>query len=108
MDALFCPQCRSILDIPADEDFIICSVCGEKQAASGTIASRSLVSLVYLFPSLFFIIIIVFEENAFVTKSRANAFTHSLKKRMAAAASVAKAGSGATVRLKAKILYVCI
>lgn len=35
MDALFCPQCRSILDIPADEDFIICSVCGEKQAASG-------------------------------------------------------------------------
>lgn len=40
---------------------------------------------------------LVFEENAFVTKSRANAFTHSLKKRMAAAASVAKAGSGATV-----------
>lgn len=35
MDALFCPQCRSILDIPADEDFIICSVCGERQAASG-------------------------------------------------------------------------
>lgn len=42
---------------------------------------------------------VVFEENAFVTKSRANAFTHSLKKRMAAAASVAKAGSGATVTL---------
>jgi hypothetical protein len=41
--------------------------------------------------------LVVFEENAFVTKSRANAFTHSLKKRMAAAASVAKAGSGATV-----------
>lgn len=106
MDALFCPQCRSILDIPADEDFIICSVCGEKQAASGTIASRPLVSLSYIFPSLF-PSIIVFEENAFVTKSRANAFTHSLKKRMAAAASVAKAGSGATVRLKAKILCLC-
>lgn len=43
-------------------------------------------------------IFLVFEENAFVTKSRANAFTHSLKKRMAAAASVAKAGSGATVK----------
>lgn len=41
----------------------------------------------------------VFEEAAFVTKSRANAFTHSLKKRMQAAASVTKAGSGATVRL---------
>lgn len=49
--------------------------------------------------SLFFFGL-VFEENAFVTKSRANAFTHSLKKRMAAAASVAKAGSGATVRLE--------
>lgn len=35
MDALFCPQCKSILDIPADEDFIACSVCGERQAASG-------------------------------------------------------------------------
>jgi DNA-directed RNA polymerase subunit M/transcription elongation factor TFIIS len=47
MDALFCPQCRSILDIPADEDFIICSVCGEKQAASGTTKFRSLNSLAY-------------------------------------------------------------
>lgn len=42
---------------------------------------------------------LVFEQNAFVTKSRENAFTHSLKKRMAAAATVAKAGSGATVKL---------
>jgi hypothetical protein len=41
---------------------------------------------------------LVFEQNAFVTKSRENAFTHSLKKRMAAAATVAKAGSGATVK----------
>lgn len=56
----------------------------------------------YLYPCISFYIPLsiydlVFEENAFVTKSRANAFTHSLKKRMAAAASVAKAGSGATV-----------
>lgn len=49
--------------------------------------------------------ILVFEENAFVTKSRANAFTHSLKKRMAAAATVAKSGSGATVRI---IIYLFI
>lgn len=74
MDALFCSQCRSILDIPADEDFIICSVCGERQAAS------------------------MFEESVFVTKSRSNAFMHALKKRMAAAASATKAEHGATIK----------
>lgn len=52
----------------------------------------------------FYLIVAVFEGNAFVTKSRPNAFTHSLKKRMAAAASVAKAGSGATVRKRGKKL----
>lgn len=95
MDALFCPQCRSILDIPADEDFIICSVCGEKQAASGKNHRVPSFRNIDTNP---FTIVTVFEANAFVTKSRPNAFTHSLKKRMAAAASVAKAGSGATVR----------
>lgn len=59
----------------------------------------------FLLSPFYFRIFIVFEENAFVTKSRANAFTHSLKKRMAAAASVAKAGSGATVRLKPRREY---
>jgi hypothetical protein len=86
MDSLFCPHCKSILDIPADEEFIICSVCGERQSAEGNVS----VNLVFCLLK-----ILVFENNEFVTKSRDNAFGHSMKKSMAAVASVSKHGEGA-------------
>lgn len=34
--SLFCPECESILDLPGDDDFVVCAVCGTKQAASRT------------------------------------------------------------------------
>lgn len=52
LDALFCPQCQNILDYPADDDYVICTVCGQKQEAS------------------------VFEQHPFVTQSRARTDTH--------------------------------
>ena len=46
LDSLFCPQCHNLLDYPSDEDFVVCTVCGERQNAS------------------------VFESRPFVTRSR--------------------------------------
>lgn len=46
LDSLFCPQCNNLLDYPGDEDFVVCTVCGERQDSS------------------------VFESRPFVTRSR--------------------------------------
>lgn len=31
--SLFCPECHNILDLPGDEEFVVCTVCGAKQSA---------------------------------------------------------------------------
>lgn len=36
MDTLFCPECQNLLDLPGDEETIICSVCGAAQSSRGT------------------------------------------------------------------------
>lgn len=35
MDDLFCPECHNILDLPGDEDYVTCVVCGALQPCSG-------------------------------------------------------------------------
>lgn len=32
--SLFCPECHNLLDLPGDEEFVVCSVCGAKQSAT--------------------------------------------------------------------------
>lgn len=32
---IFCAQCGSLLDLPADDDVILCSGCGRVEEASG-------------------------------------------------------------------------
>jgi DNA-directed RNA polymerase I subunit RPA12 len=32
---IFCPQCSSLLDLPGDDDEIICNHCGNVEPASG-------------------------------------------------------------------------
>ena len=34
MDNLFCIECRNLLDLPGEGDFVLCSVCHSQQPAS--------------------------------------------------------------------------
>lgn len=34
MDNLFCPECRNLLDLPGEEDKVLCSVCHTPQPAT--------------------------------------------------------------------------
>ena len=40
MESLFCPECHNLLDLPGDDEYVICTVCGARQSSSGTAPTR--------------------------------------------------------------------
>lgn len=64
--SLFCPECHNLLDLPGDEEFVLCVVCGARQSAKRT--CKLYVALISNF------LFLVFEDKPFVTHSRKDVF----------------------------------